>query len=110
MNNNELEQQLLATQEAYQRVVAALNESNSYIRSTDNGGFSALPVIKANKKALANPPSLEALENDREKRKLTDEIAVLGLVDNASLSYLGEYMLHVRRMIAERKAKLEKMK
>jgi len=101
---NGLNQQLLATQEAYQRVVEALDESDSYIRSNDNGGFSALPVIRSNKKAIANKPSLEAVE----RKKLEDEIVVL---EHAECYHPleGDYFGFIRSLIAERKAKLEKM-
>jgi hypothetical protein len=53
--------------------------------------------------ALANPPSLEAVE----RKKLEDEISVL---EEASNELDGYYLQPLYRMIAERKAKLKEMK
>jgi len=91
-------QQLLATQEAYQRVVEALKDSNGILDGIyGNARRQAEAQITDNNEALANPPSLEAVE----RKKLEDEIVVL---EDAKFS------LDIGDMIAERKAKLEKMK
>jgi len=90
---HEQRQQLLATQEAYQRVVEALKKAVPFI------GYQAhVPHISEQaEEALANPPSLEALE----RKKLEDEIVVLEY---------AKFSLDIGDMIAERKAKLEKLK
>jgi antirestriction protein len=87
-------QQLLITQEAYQRVVEALQDSNgilAWIPRSDASG----QVIK-NELALANPPSLEALEKHDQNMK----VAALG-----EAWVLWELDL----LLEERKAKLEKL-
>jgi len=91
------EQQLLATQEAYQRVAEALRE---FMLMTSRLN----PAYDKAEEALANPPSLEAVE----RKKLEDEIAVLE--DVQSLEPVSDTHFRVGAMIAERKAKLEKMK
>jgi len=94
-----LEQQLLATQEAYQRVVEALKESTEQIKAYDDcvGAGWVNILVQDNEQALANPPSLEAVE----RKKLEDEIVVLEY---------AKFSLDIGDIIAERKAKLEKMK
>jgi len=71
----ELQQQLLATQEAYQRVREALLVAEEYLPVTGDA------IVKSDlghiAQALANPPSMEALEQDRAKRKLEEESAEL---------------------------------
>jgi len=110
--NSQLRQQLLATQEAYQRVADALEHSIAFI-----GRDAEVPGIRKNAQlALANPPSLEMVE----RKKLEDEIAVLEeaarwFEENDHIETDANGMeshadLHMHNMIAERKAKLEKMK
>jgi organic radical activating enzyme len=96
-----MQQQLLATQEAYQRVVEALENLAKIVVTQVGADYN--DVIHAayieGRDALANPPSLEAVE----RKKLEDEIAVLRLAHNST-------NISIYRMITERKAKLEKMK
>jgi hypothetical protein len=93
-----LEQQLLATQEAYQRVVEAVGLIRHKAYMGETGIFAVAD------EALANPPSLEAVE----RKKLGDEIDVLEFV------YATQPKTGVRAflllMINERKTKLEKIK
>ena len=91
-----LQQQLLATQDAYQRVAKALDIADNFvpIHGRNEWVNSQIDIINA---AIANPPSLEALE----RKKLEDEIVVLEEV--------WTFVNH-GEMIAVRKAKLEKMK
>lgn len=96
----ELEQQLLATQEAYQRVVEA-GEQVCQKLEHPTAHVTAIDMWKL-REALANPPSLEMVE----RKKLGDEIAVL----EKAASTCKPYDEHFRHMIADRKAKLEKMK
>jgi len=109
MNNDELRQQLIVTQEAYQRVVEALQDfvTHSYEHGVE-GGDIVLATCESRElavKALANPPSLEAVE----RKKLEDEIDAL---EHAECYHPleGDYFDFIRSLIAERKAKLEKLK
>jgi len=96
----ELQQQLLATQEAYQRVREALLVAVEYLPATGDA------IVESDlghiARALSNPPSIEALEH----KKLEGEIAVLDEFGNAA----GHGSKTLLNMIAERKDKLEKMK
>jgi hypothetical protein len=100
----ELEQQLIATQEAYQRAADMLMLIYRGNKVWNLGSISG---------ALANPPSIEMVE----RKKLEDEIAVLGTAKEAFRpKHKNDYRLayyvqcDIASMIAERKAKLEKMK
>jgi len=90
-------QQLLATQEAYQRLRKAVF---AFRYPANLGQRSLVDIDKELDEALANTPSLESLE----RKKLEDEIAVLEIVWDSLDPF------EAQNMIAERKAKLEKMK
>jgi flagellar biosynthesis/type III secretory pathway chaperone len=88
------EQQLLATQEAYQRVAGAANLPQQSLSEMVHRTW-------AIEEALANPPSMDMVE----RKKLEDEIAVL----EKAAATCRPYDEHFRHMMTERKAKLGKM-
>jgi hypothetical protein len=99
-----LQQQLLATQEAYQRVVEALQHWGVHAQDCKKSGWDFEKECTCGlDETLANPPSLENVE----RKKLEDEIAVLE--ESIAVSDRVLYS-HILNLIAERKAKLEKMK
>jgi hypothetical protein len=79
--NEALHAKLAATELVAEQMREALDKSDSYIRSTDSGGFSALPVIKNNKAVLQLHPSLSVLREHEAKvledaaDKFTEETA-----------------------------------
>jgi hypothetical protein len=88
--NEALHAKLAATELVAEQMREALDKSDSYIRSTDNGGFSALPVIKNNKAVLQLQPSLSALRELPDVvryqflRRMTNEPELIDLLNSAS--------------------------
>jgi len=98
-----LQQQLLATQEAYQRVAQASKELLAW---SIEARFPASTVIIRVEEALANPPSLEALEKAIAKERAQTEIDILEGIECACKDDNGL----LSALIAERKQKLEELK